>query len=136
MSGDVQGVPLIDSSQYVEEIEHRGLPQFLESEVIVLSRINTQLYWVSVGSQQFIERKPPFTANGASDVDDFFADMKLLQMAQDCAGVAKFVGVVLNDDRTQLCVYLLQFPEQGSVRQLLNTARLDGTLIPWKRREQ
>ena len=41
MSGDVQGVPLIDTFQYVEEIEHRGHPQYLESEVIVLSRINT-----------------------------------------------------------------------------------------------
>ena len=31
-SGDVQGVPLIDTSQYVEKIKHRGLPQYVESE--------------------------------------------------------------------------------------------------------
>ena len=62
--------------------------------------------------------------------------MKLLQMTQACAGVAKLVGIVLSDARTQLCSYLLQLPEQGSVRQSLHTARLDGTLIPWKRRER
>ena len=136
IKGDMQEVPLIDISPYVEEIEHRGLQQYLKSEVIVLSRITTQLYWVSVGSQQLIERKPPFTANGASDIADFFADLKLFQMAQGCAGVAKLVGIVFSDNRTQLCSYLLQFPEQGSVRQLLHAARLDGTLIPWKRRER
>ena len=136
ISGDLQQASLADSSQYVEEIEHRGLPQYLESEVIVLSRINTQLFLVLVESQQLMERKPPFTKNGMSDIADFFADMKLLQMAQGCPGVAKFVGVVLSDDRTELCSYLLQFPEQGSVQFLLNAARLDGTLIPWKRRER
>lgn len=62
--------------------------------------------------------------------------MKLLQMAQGCLGVAEFVGVVLSDDRKQLCSYLLQFPEQGSVRKLLEAARLDGTVISWKRRER
>ena len=55
-------------------------------------------------------------------------------MAQGCTGVAKFVDVVLNDDRTQFCSYLLQFPEQGPVSSLLNSATGDVTLIPWKRR--
>ena len=134
--GDLQEIPLANTSRYVEEIEHQGLPQYLESEVVVLSRINTQLYLVSVGSIQLIERKPPFTANGASDVDSFLADMKLLQMAQGCTGVAKFAGVVLSDDRTQICSYLLQFPEQGPVSNLLHAATGDGPIIPWKRRER
>lgn len=70
ISGDLQEASFADTSQYIEEVEHRGLPQYLACEVIVLSRINTQQYLVLVESKQLIERKLPFTANGASDVDE------------------------------------------------------------------
>jgi serine/threonine protein kinase len=136
---DLEEASIAETSKHVEEIEHRGLPQYLEKEIIVLSRINAHLYLVLVESQRCVERKLPFGGTAASDrkpVDEFFADMKLLQIAQGCPGVAKFVGVVLNDNRTQLCSYLLLYPEQGSVRKLLEAARVDDALIPWKRRER
>jgi len=136
---DVEAAAATETSRYMEEIEQRGIPQYVESQVVVLSRRRTALYLVLVENQPCIQRNSPFSGGTTSDrklVDEFIADMKLLQMAQGCSGVAEFVGVVITDNRTQLCGYLVRYPEAGLFAELLETLTSNTLPISWERREQ
>ena len=135
---DLQEAPHIKTSELVREVEYRGIPQYLESEVITVSRVGSQCYHVVVESTSCFEKKMPFQAIPASGIkltDEFFADMKLIQLAQGCPAVPKLLGVVLTDDRLQLCSYLLEHTGAKSCHTFFAKARLQGTLISWKRRE-
>ena len=134
---DVEEAATEETSKHIEEIKQRGLHQYVESEVVILSRIRTHLYLVLVEKQRYVEKMLPFvgtTTSGRKPVDQFIADMKLLQMTQGCPGVAEFVGVVVDDDRTQLCGYLIRLPEQGLLPEHFHAARLNDIIIPWERR--
>jgi serine/threonine protein kinase len=134
---DVEAAAATETSMHMEEVEQRGIPQYVESQVVVLSRIRTALYLVIVENQSCIQRNSPFSGGTTSDrklVDEFIADMKLLQMAQGCPGVAEFVGVVVNDNRTQLCSYLVRYPEAGLFGEFLEAPMSSGFPISWERR--
>ena len=128
-----------ETSKYMKEIEQRGIHQYEESRVVVLSRIRTALYLVLVENQPCIQRNSPFSGATTSDrklVDEFITDMKLLQLAQGCPGVAEFVGVVVNDNHTQLCSYLVRYPEAGLLGELLEASTPNDLPISWERRER
>jgi hypothetical protein len=136
---DVEAAAATETSRHIEEIEQRGIPHYVESQVVVLSRIRTALYLVLVENQPCIQRNSPFSGGTTSDrklVDEFIVDMKLLQMVQGCPGVAEFVGVVVNDNRTQLCSYLVRYPEAGLFGELLEAPTSSGLSISWERRER
>jgi hypothetical protein len=123
----------IDTSQYFEEMKQRGIRCFREAKVAVLQRISTGLYLVYVDNQLCIERKVPFahTTSNRTLVTDFFTNMKLLQLAQGCPGVAKFVGVVFGDNCTQVRSYLIEYPGQGNLTKVFDRARVNGRRISW-----
>lgn len=63
---DVEEATTAETSKRIEEIEQRGLHQCLESQVVVLSRIRTNVYLVLVKKQRFIERKLCFAGTTTS----------------------------------------------------------------------
>lgn len=124
-------------SGYLEEVRCRGLPEYLESEIIVLTKVRSFEHLVLVESQQCIEKKLPFTGSSrGEEIDEFFADMKLLLLAQGCPRVLRFKGVVLNDDRTRICSYLIEHHRHLRLTQIMDLARVEKQLIPWDRREK
>jgi serine/threonine protein kinase len=136
---DVEAAAAIETSKHMKEIEQRGIRQIAESEVVVLSRIRTALYLVLIDEQPCIQRNCPFSGTTTSDrklVDEFIADMNLVLMAQGCPGVAEFVGVVVNNNHTQLCSYLVRYPEAGLFSELVEAPMSSGLPISWERREK
>ena len=87
---DIEEGSKLKVASQIEEIESRGLPQLLGSEIVTLSRYSAHGFLVLAESQRCIERKLPFSGTvpfSGSIVDDFLADMKLLMMAQGCFGI-------------------------------------------------
>ena len=127
---------LFDTSMYLDELKQRGICPYEESRVAVCYRKCTNLYVVSVENQICLERKLTFTGTelaARNQVDTFISDMKLLLLAQGCAGVSKLVGVVVDDSRTQLRGCLIRYPEQGLFNEL-NEMNLAYAPISWERR--
>ena len=83
---DVLETELSGENQMLQDIEDLGCAQFLESEVIVESRISSSRYLARVESQLCIEQKVPFASagrQGENGFRDFFADIKL-RLQQHC----------------------------------------------------
>ncbi|KAL9624351.1 MAG: hypothetical protein Q9160_001313 [Pyrenula sp. 1 TL-2023] len=133
VSEDFREASIRNVRKDIEEIEHQGLPQYLESEVVVLAHVNNHGYIVLVESQLCIEHKFPFTGLSMSG---YLADMRLLLIAQGCPGVARFVGVVLSDDRGQIRSYLTQYDGQCSMFRIMLNQSSGTKSIQWKRRER
>lgn len=137
---DIETATATETSQHIKGIEQRGIRQFIESRVVVLSRLRTAWYLVLIGDQPCVLRNCPFTGTTTRDkslVDEFIADMNHLLMSQGCSGVADFSGVVVNNERTQLRGYLVRYPEAGRFSELLETPVMPGGLpISWARREK
>lgn len=139
ISEDVEVAAVTETSKHIEEIEQRGIRQYVERQVVVLSRIRTALYLVLVDNQPCIQRNSPFSGMTTSNmklVEEFIAAMKLLQLAQGCPGVAEFVGVVVNESRTELCSFLVRYPEAGSFAELLDASTSNNLSYSWGRRER
>jgi hypothetical protein len=64
---DVEAAAATEISKNMEEIEQRGIRQYVESQVVVLSRIRTALYLVLVENQPCIQRNSPFSGTTTSD---------------------------------------------------------------------
>lgn len=136
---DFRAASTRDVQRAIEEIEYRGLPQYLESEVIVLTHFSKYRFLVLLESRLCVEYLFPFTELAVSDPipnNTFLADMKLLLMAQGCPGVAEFVGVVLSDDRRQLRSYLTLYRGQCSMSRMMLSQPSKTISIPWKRRQR
>ena len=137
-SEDVQEVEMWDEVDRLQDIEDLGCAQYLESEIIVRSRISSSAYIVLVESQSCIERKLPFAGAGLpgqNGVDGFWDDLKLLYSLRGSACVVRFIGVVLDDNRHHLKGYLYESPTLGTVQQILETAEAKAERIPWAVRE-
>ena len=131
-------VRMCDGNQIVYDVEHLDCPKFVESDVIVVSRMATSCYHVMVGSRRCLEQKAPFAAAGWQDengFDDFCRDMRLLCSLRGCASVVQFIGVVLDQTGRQLKSYLYESPMIGSLRRLLRVANSRSETIPWPIRE-
>ena len=124
--------------QTLRDIEDLGCKQFLESEIITQSRKSSSCFIVRVESRTCIERKAPFVNSGmrgANGFQNFFRDLKFLKSLGGCSGVAQFVGVVLDDTRTQLRSYIYEYPALGTVLSLFLGAQSKREIIPWRIRE-
>ena len=135
---DLQEIEMCSGEDQLQDIEDLGCAQYLESEVIIQSRISSSAYIVWVESQNFIERKLPFAGagwQGQNGVEDFFEDLKLSYSMRECACVVRFIGVVLDDTRKHLKSYLYESPTLGTAQQMLETAEAKAEKIPWSIRE-
>lgn len=59
---DVEEARKCDEPRMIQEIEHMGCPQYLESEVIVQKLLQASTFLVQVEGRTYIERKLPFSA--------------------------------------------------------------------------
>ena len=135
---DTLEVRMCDGNQILYDVEHLDCPKFVESDVIVLSRMTTSCYHVMVGSRRYLEQKAPFAAVGWQDengFDDFCRDMRLLHALRGCASVVQFIGIVLDQRGQQLKSYLYESPMIGSLLRLLRVANSRPERIPWPIRE-
>lgn len=124
--------------EILHDIEDLECEQYLESEVITHSRRSSSRFIVLVESQICIEHKAPFVNSGiagGNGFKTFFADLKLLKSLSGCRGVAQFMGVVLDDARSQLKGYLCEYPLLGNVLTIFASAQSRSEIIPWKLRE-
>ena len=135
---DCMEVASSGEDQILLDIEDLGCKQFLESEIITQSRKSSACFIVLVESRTCVERKAPFVSSGlrgANGFQDFFDDLKFLKSLGGCSGVAEFVGVVLNDERTQLRSYMYEYPALGTVMSLFLGAQSRRETVPWSVRE-
>ena len=135
---DLQEIEMCSEEDRLQDIEDLGCAQYLESEVIVRSRISSSAYVVWVESQSCIERKLPFAGaglQGQNGVEDFFDDLRLSYSLRGCVCVVRFIGVVLDDTRKHLKSYLYESPTLGTIQQILETAEAKAERILWSIRE-
>lgn len=79
-----------DEDQILQDIEDLGCAKFLESQIMVKSRISSSCYHVLVETRECVERKAPFASagnQGDNGFQDFFNDLKLLNSLRGCIGV-------------------------------------------------
>lgn len=137
-SEDVEESEMCNEVDQLQDIEDLGCAQYLESEIIVRSRISSSAYIVLVESQSCIERKLPSAGAGLpgqNGIEEYFDDLRLLYSLRGCACIVRFIGVVLDDNRQHLKGYLYESPTLGTVQQILETAEAKAERIPWAVRE-
>ncbi|KAL9630872.1 MAG: hypothetical protein Q9164_006199, partial [Protoblastenia rupestris] len=135
---DHKEIDMSNEDEVLESIEDLGCPQFLESEVIVKSRISSTYYMAWVECRPCIERKAPFVKAGTQSENgyrDFFGDLKKINSLRGCAGVAEFIGVVLDDTRAHLRSYLYEYPAFGNLQTIFEYAQSKSEIVPWPLRE-
>ncbi|KAK0515444.1 hypothetical protein JMJ35_001478 [Cladonia borealis] len=84
----------------LQEIEHLGCPQFVESQVIFKSQLICYRYKVWIGDRDFTECKVPFASAGLQGdnlFDEFADEVKRLTSLRGCSGIVQFLGVILDD---------------------------------------
>ena len=134
---DYYEMTLLGEEQILEDIQSMGCKQHQESDVITISRITSSRFRVQVGSMLCTEQKAPFAHAGQqieNGFHNFVEDLKLLWTLRDVAGVVRFEGVVLDDEKRHLKGYLHEEDFVGLDR-LLEKARSNKDLIPWPQRE-
>ena len=131
---DLHVVSIDKTPAVMDQFFSRVTPVFKQSYIGQRSRL-TEHFFVSLGSQNCLEQKLPFSTNKES-AKSFMGRLKGLQLAQGCRGVAEFIGVVSTDDKTELRGYLVRAPENGPLRRVFEDATLKGTPITWDRRER
>ncbi|KAI4191939.1 MAG: hypothetical protein LQ346_004562 [Caloplaca aetnensis] len=134
---DHQEVALCNEDQILQDIEDMNCAVFLESEVVVKSRISVSQFEVFVESQTCSERKAPFpsaTATGRNRFQEFCNDIRMLARLRGCRGVVQLVGVVLDNSRKHLRSYLYE-SVNPSLQQILGSAASLSLQVPWSIRE-
>lgn len=109
ISEDLLEVEISGEDRIRDDIEHLDCAQFLESEMIVQSRMSSASFQVRVDPQTCIERRVSFVNSGTQSVNGFhicFNDLKLLKSMRGCTGVAEFISVVRDDTRSHLRSYI------------------------------
>ncbi|KAL8930145.1 MAG: hypothetical protein Q9208_000762 [Pyrenodesmia sp. 3 TL-2023] len=132
-----QEVELCNEGQMLQDIEDMNCAVFLESEVVVKSRISVSEFEIFVESQTCTERKAPFPSAsrpGRNSFQEFCDDLRMLARLRGCQGVVQFVGVVLDDSRKHLRSYLYENVDYN-IEQILCSAASLSLKLPWSVRE-
>ncbi|KAL8899208.1 MAG: hypothetical protein Q9207_006311 [Kuettlingeria erythrocarpa] len=134
---DHHEVALCNDSQILQDIEDMNCAVFLESEIVVKSRVSVSEFEVFVESQICSERKAPFpsaTATGRNSFQEFCDDIRMLARLRGCQGAIQLVGVVLDDSRKYLRSYLCE-SVNPNLEQILGSAASLSLQVPWNIRE-
>ncbi len=134
---DLREVEISDENRILDDIDDLGCLQFLESEIIVKSRVSSTCFLVQVESRTCVERKAAFAtaAQTENGFHEFFNDLKLLCSARACTGVTEFIGVVLDDTRMHLKSFIYESPSLGTIHSIMECAKSQSESIPWFIRE-
>lgn len=84
---DLDEIQLNNQETILQDIEDMGCPKYLQSEVVVESRLSPGSFIVQVGSQLCVERKLPFVGAqllGENSIDQFFKDLRVLWFLRGC----------------------------------------------------
>ncbi|KAI9788276.1 MAG: hypothetical protein M1833_003022 [Piccolia ochrophora] len=137
VSEDASEKETYDALKLVQSVESLGCPQYLESEIIVLSRDFFESYQVLVEGQLYLKKPIPFTRLGHFEGDgasmpSYMREIATLHHMRDTPGVVRFEGVILDDRRQQLKAYLFRWPGDRMIADVL----MAGSKVPWPRRER
>lgn len=122
----------------LQDIEDKGCPQLVKTEVNLQRRTNSTIHLVLEESQSYAEQKLPFAGAGLSSdngVKDSFHELKLSYFLRSCNSIPNFIRVVLNDARTHPKSYLHDCRALGHLAAILITANEEAVPIPWSLRE-
>ena len=128
----------VAEEKILRELPDMSCPTFVESEVAVESRVSSMSYNAIVRGDRCIERKAPFATagiDGENGFQTFLDDLKINIALRDCPGVARFVGVVLDDTRSHLRSYLHENPAVFRLSRIFIIANAESEIIPWELRE-
>ena len=127
-----------NENKILQDIEHLGCPQFVESQVISKAQLSCYRYKVWVGNRGFTERKVPFASAGLEGdnlFDDFADEVKRLTSLRGCRGIVQYLGVILDDSRRHIKGYLYEAPILPSLRLIIGLANSQSKTISWAVRE-
>ena len=131
-------IEMSDEVRMLQDIDDLGCPQYLASEIIMISRLTTSSFRVLAEGRMCVEQKMLFATDGAEGENGFLAvfnDLKRLNSLRGCPGVVEFNGVVLDDTRRHLRSYLYELPVLANLQWLFSAAESRSQLIPWPIRE-
>ena len=134
---DFEEAEACESSEYLHDIDNMGCPQFLESEIVVYQRMSASTYLVLAESQLCIEWKARFGESGTLESHPFktwINNLKILRHIEGCEGVAKFVGVVVDDGRRHIKSYLQEYVGP-SIKSIFEKSQANDAMISWRIRE-
>lgn len=123
ISEDLLEVDMSGEDRIRDDIEHLDCAQFLESEIIVQSRMSSASFKVRVDPRTSIERRVSFVNS--------------LKSMHGCTGVTEFIGVVRDDTRSHLRSYIpiYEYPVLGNDYTIIMCAQFKSEVIPWHIRE-
>ena len=127
-----------NENKILQDIEHLGCPQFVESQVIFRAQLSCYRYKVWIGDRDFTECKVPFASAGLQGdnlFDDFADEVKRLTSLRGCRGIVQFLGVILDDSRRHIKGYLYEAPTFPTLRSIISLAKNQSKPIPWAVRE-
>ena len=127
-----------NENKILQDIEHLGCSQFVESQVIFKAQLSCYRYKVWVGDRDFIECKVPFASAGLQSdnlFNDFTDELKRLTSLRGCRGIVQFLGVILDDSRRHIKGYLYEAPTFPSLKLNISLANSQSKPIPWAIRE-
>ena len=127
-----------DENTMLQEIEHLGCPQFVESQVVFKAQLSCYRYRVWVGDRDFTECKVPFASAGLQGenlFDGFIDEIKRLTSLRGCRGIVQFLGIILDDTRRHIKGYLYEAPIILNLRLVISEANSRFKTIPWAVRE-
>ena len=134
VSEDLEESCIDKEREMLRDIEHMHCPQYLQSEVIVRGRMDAVTYIAQVESRPCMERKLPFSGAGLpgdNGLKRFRQDLTLAKSLYECVGVVKFMGVVLDDNRTHMKSFLQELPPLGTIQSVLALAELREEQVAW-----
>ena len=127
-----------NENKILQDIEHLGCSQFVESQVIFKAQLSCYRYKVWVVDRDFIECKVPFASVGLlgdNPFNDFTDELKRLTSLRGCRGIVQFLGVILDDSRRHIKGYLYEAPTFPSLNLNMYLANTQSKPIPWAIRE-
>ena len=126
----------IHEDSVLDELRAIGCEHYRECEIVTIFQLGPSRYLVRVGNELCLPRKAPFAyaAQNKNGFQSFISELKRLDFLRDCAGIAQWKGLVLDDSRCHLKGYLYE-SLSITVHAGMELAMCRHTRIPWSLRQ-
>lgn len=112
-----------------------GCPRYVEKEIVHLGVISFPIYTVCLHGEIVTERKINDPGSAIFHNTELY-NIKVLHCLNGSTGIPKFYGIVTSNCGQQLKSYLLERPENGTIRAIMIREQSNGQTVPWPRREK
>ena len=116
---------------FLQDLDDLNCKKYKEQEIVMKSRrAYTNTCIVGLKATTCIMHRIPFADKTSKAADQrFFKDIKLLRSLGNCPGIARLIGIVLDDSAQHVKGYLTETPQFPSLARFLYLASKDKVVI-------